>query len=40
MCYTEEIAKRPYVAIVNSWSGMNPGHYHLKELAAAVKREY
>ena len=30
--------QRPYVAIVNSWSEMNPGHYHLKELAAAVKR--
>jgi dihydroxy-acid dehydratase len=38
MGYTEEIAKRPYVAIVNSWSEMNPGHYHLKELAGAVKR--
>ena len=38
MGYTEEIAKRPYVAIVNSWSELNPGHYHLKELASAVKR--
>jgi len=38
MGYTEEIVKRPYVAIVNSWSELNPGHYHLKELANAVKR--
>ncbi|MCF8110114.1 MAG: dihydroxy-acid dehydratase [Desulfobacteraceae bacterium] len=38
MGYSEESVKRPYVAVVNSWSEMNPGHYHLRELAQAVKR--
>ncbi len=38
MGHTEESIKRPFVAVVNSWSEMNPGHYHLRELAQAVKR--
>jgi dihydroxy-acid dehydratase len=38
MGHTEESIKRPWVAVVNSWSEMNPGHYHLRELAQAVKR--
>ena len=38
MGFTEESAHRPYVAVVNSFSEMNPGHYHLRELANAVKR--
>jgi dihydroxyacid dehydratase/phosphogluconate dehydratase len=37
MGFTEECASWPYVAVVNSWGEMNPGHYHLKELAKAVK---
>lgn len=28
---------RPIIAIVNSWNEFNPGHYHLRELAKAVK---
>lgn len=38
MGHTREGASRPLIAIVNSWSEMNPGHYHLRELAQAVKR--
>ncbi|MBT8330229.1 MAG: dihydroxy-acid dehydratase [Desulfofustis sp.] len=38
MGHTEESIKRPWVAVVNSWSEMNPGHYHLRELAQSVKR--
>ena len=38
MGHTEESIKRPWVAVVNSWSEMNPGHYHLRELAKSVKR--
>lgn len=38
MGYTEYSARRPLVAIVNSWSELNPGHYHLREVASAVKR--
>ncbi len=32
-----ELMKKPVVAIANSWSELNPGHRHLRELAAAVK---
>jgi dihydroxy-acid dehydratase len=29
---------RPLVAVVNSWSEINPGHVHLREVAREVKR--
>ncbi|ATW23485.1 dihydroxy-acid dehydratase [Candidatus Formimonas warabiya] len=38
MGYTKSTARKPLIAIVNSWSELNPGHYHLRELAAAAKR--
>lgn len=39
MGYTDyDYTNRPIVAIVNSWSELNPGHYHLRQLAEAVKR--
>ena len=38
MGYTDEELSRPLVAIVNSWNEYNPGHIHLKELAARVKQ--
>ena len=31
-----ENLKRPFVGIVNSWSGIHPGHVHLRDVAAAV----
>ncbi len=30
--------QKPLIAIANSWSELNPGHVHLRELAAWVKR--
>lgn len=38
MGYTKTTARKPLIAIVNSWSELNPGHYHLRELATAAKR--
>ena len=29
--------KKPLIGIANSWSEVNPGHYHLRELAEWVK---
>ncbi len=34
----EEFKGRPVIAIVNTWSDMNPCHAHLRERAEAVKR--
>lgn len=31
-----EDLEKPFIGIVNSWSGIHPGHVHLRELAAAV----
>ena len=28
--------KKPFIGIVNSWSGIHPGHIHLRDLAGAV----
>ena len=28
--------KKPFIGIVNSWSGIHPGHAHLRALSAAV----
>ena len=34
----EEVEKRPYIAVVNSWNEYNPGHVHLREVAERVKQ--
>lgn len=38
MGYTDEDLDRPLIGIVNTWSETNPGHYHFRQLAEAVKR--
>lgn len=38
MGYTDEDLERPIVGIVNTWAETNPGHYHFRQLAEAVKR--
>ncbi len=34
---TEDDFRKPLIGIANSWSEVNPGHYHLRRLAAWVK---
>jgi dihydroxy-acid dehydratase len=38
MGYTDADMARPIVGIINTWAETNPGHYHLRQLAEAVKR--
>ncbi|MCK4281451.1 MAG: dihydroxy-acid dehydratase, partial [Candidatus Lokiarchaeota archaeon] len=35
--YSDEDLEKPRVAIVNSWTEINPGHIHLRELSKYVK---
>lgn len=35
--YTSSDLKKPLIAIANSWTEANPGHYHLRQLAEQVK---
>jgi dihydroxy-acid dehydratase len=35
---TDEKIAKPWVAIVNSWNEIVPGHIHLREIAKAVKQ--
>jgi len=35
--FTDLDLKKPLVAVANSWTEANPGHYHLRELAQHVK---
>ncbi len=35
--YTDEELDRPIIAIANSWQESGPGHYHLRDIADAVK---
>lgn len=35
--FTESDLKKPLIAVVNSWTEANPGHYTLRELAGHVK---
>ncbi|HGJ66962.1 TPA: hypothetical protein ENS27_16505 [bacterium] len=35
--YTSSDLKKPLIAIANSWTEANPGHYHLRELANNAK---
>jgi dihydroxy-acid dehydratase len=37
MGFTEGDFQKPLIGIVNSWSEVDPGHFHLRELAAWVK---
>lgn len=37
MGFTDADFEKPLIGIVNSWSEVDPGHYHLRELAAWVK---
>lgn len=36
--WTQEDLEKPRVAIINTWSEMNPGHMHLREVAQEVKK--
>jgi len=38
MGFTEHDLQNPIVGVVNTWSELNPGHYHLRTVAEAVKR--
>ena len=38
MGYTDADIEKPLIGIVNTWSETNPGHYHFRMLAEAVKR--
>ncbi len=38
MGYTDADLDRPIVGIINTWAETNPGHYHFRQLAEAVKR--
>jgi len=37
MGFTDEELSKPLIAIVNSWSEINPGHFHLREVAKSIK---
>ncbi len=38
MGYTDYDMKRPIIGVCNPWSELNPGHWHFRVLADAVKR--
>ncbi len=38
MGYTDADLERPIVGIINTWAETNPGHFHFRQLAEAVKR--
>ena len=38
MGYQDADFRRPLIGIVNSWSEVNPGHFHLRQLAEWVKQ--
>jgi len=38
MGYTDYDMKRPIIGVCNPWSELNPGHWHFRTLADAVKR--
>jgi dihydroxy-acid dehydratase len=37
MGYTDDELRRPRIGVANTWGETSPGHYHLKNLADAVK---
>jgi len=38
MGYTDQDLEKPIIGVLNTWSETNPGHYHFRQLAEAVKR--
>ena len=38
MGYRDDDFRKPLIGIVNSWSQVNPGHFHLRQLAEWVKQ--
>ncbi len=38
MGYTDKDIEKPIIGIINTWAETNPGHYHFRQLAEAVKR--
>ena len=38
MGYQDDDFKKPLIGIVNSWNEVNPGHFHLRQLAEWVKQ--
>lgn len=38
MGYTDEDLAKPIIGIINTWGETNPGHYHFRQLAEAIKR--
>ena len=38
MGYTDLDIEKPIIGIINTWAETNPGHYHFRQLAEAVKR--
>ena len=38
MGYTDRDIEKPIIGIINTWAETNPGHYHFRQLADAVKR--
>lgn len=38
--YSDDDLKRPLIGIANSWNELVPGHYNLRQMAEAVKKEY
>jgi dihydroxy-acid dehydratase len=34
---TSELMSKPFIAVANSYTGINPGHIHLREIAECVK---
>jgi len=38
MGYTDADLERPIVGVINTWAETNPGHFHFRQLAEAVKR--
>jgi dihydroxy-acid dehydratase len=37
MGYTSDDLNRPFIAVINTWSEVCPGHFHLNQLAKSVK---
>jgi dihydroxy-acid dehydratase len=38
MGYTDDDFRKPLIGVVNSWDEVNPGHFHLRQLADWVKQ--
>ena len=38
MGYGDDDFKKPLIGVINSWSGVNPGHFHLRQLGDWVRQ--